>query len=70
MPLDLTTACYFHGPTGDTQIDAESLKTDQNDDVDGPDNFFPHGFIFAGHLVKKQSSQVRNCLGKVFVIQP
>lgn len=31
----------FHGPTGGTQIDSDSLKTDQNHVVYGPDDFFP-----------------------------
>lgn len=31
---------------------------------------FPCGFTFAGHLVNKQSFQVRNCLGEVFMYLP
>lgn len=31
---------------------------------------FSHVFIFADHLVKKQSSQVKNCHGKVFMCLP
>lgn len=54
MSPALTTVCCFHGPTGDTQIDSDSLK---NDVVYGPDNFFPWIYICwsstSGHHAKE-----------------